>query len=488
MNYNEHTKKLLHFFEETAEKVAKKAKFVQRRSKITGSLFLKMLVLGSIELAKPSLHDWVRQIFNDKKQIQVSEQAIDQRFNEYSVEFTRQMFQESLKEFKTQQKIDIELFESFSSVYLLDSSQITLPESLEEFFKGSGGNRPKSSVKVQCVFELLQGNYHWIEFKNGIDPDQTYGPGIVDLLQAGSLMISDLGYFNMQFLKPLNELNFFVCRLQSQTAIFTGKEGEVHKRLEFKKLLAKAPKIPFELDVIIGSRKADRVPCRLVCIPVSEEIANRRRQKAKEKAKAQKKNITQEYLAMQGWSICITNVSKEVWNTLQVFQVYRIRWAIEILFKVWKSGLSIHQFAQAKSHRIRTELYARFIAILWFQVLINPIYLRTWQSQGTEISFFKAIKQIKDRLSQLKQVWLCVEKMNAFFCELEKSIRKICLKTRRKKDLTLLQILDNNEFKNSDCFILNNPIELLDILEKGGIYNVEDFFQKKSMFSKAWAA
>lgn len=74
-------------------------------------------------------------------------------------------------------------------------------------------------------------------------------------------------------------------------------------------------------------------------------------------------------LAWLEWSIFITNVPQE-WLTLtQVALIYRLRWQIELLFKLWKSECQIDRIAGHLRARVLCEIYAKLIAAVIFQYI-----------------------------------------------------------------------------------------------------------------------
>ncbi len=69
-----------------------------------------------------------------------------------------------------------------------------------------------------------------------------------------------------------------------------------------------------------------------------------------------------------------------------MLHLYRVRWQIELLFKLWKSQAKLSQVGRYRQARIVCQLYARLIALGLFNWLATP-----WRfaSQG-ELSFPKA--------------------------------------------------------------------------------------------------
>ncbi len=74
----------------------------------------------------------------------------------------------------------------------------------------------------------------------------------------------------------------------------------------------------------------ERVPVRLVALPVPEEVANRRRQKAKAAAQRRHRSPpSQEHLFLIGWNLFLTNVPTSLWPTVRrPWSRFRVRWHI----------------------------------------------------------------------------------------------------------------------------------------------------------------
>src|SRR6202030_2471515 len=90
------------------------------------------------------------------------------------------------------------ILERFTSVTVLDSSTITLPDSLKEEFPGCGGSYGggAAAMKLQTEWDLRSGAVTHVQIEPGRSPDaatsrQNARRG------KGSLRIADLGYFNV---------------------------------------------------------------------------------------------------------------------------------------------------------------------------------------------------------------------------------------------------------------------------------------------------
>ena len=114
-------------------------------------------------------------------------------------------------------------------------------------------------------------------------------------------------------------------------------DKENREQLKLNKLLKKAKNNNLsivDIEVQLGARK--RLKTRLVAIRLPEEVAQERRRKARNDRHS-KVNHSEDYYERLGWCIFITNIPLGILSALQITKVYRFRWRIEIIFKVWKS-------------------------------------------------------------------------------------------------------------------------------------------------------
>ncbi len=160
------------FFSEGIEVVARETKFVQRSSKLTGSKFVQALVFTLLEKPEMSLSSLQQSCLD--LDVTISEQGIDDRLDDKSVNFVKQLFSQAVKRFALAQPLAIPLLEQVKAIYLLDSTQISLPETLATLFPGAGGNASPASLKIQLVFDFLCGQIKQTEFCTGREPDQGY--------------------------------------------------------------------------------------------------------------------------------------------------------------------------------------------------------------------------------------------------------------------------------------------------------------------------
>jgi len=282
------------FFTGSAERQARKSKFVQRESKIGGSIFLQSLVwgvylLGQITLA--GLGGIIEKLYPGTA---VTDQGLDQRFNENAVAFMNSMFALALQQTLGFSSDLLPVLTYFNAVYLLDSTSVALPGSLQEVFLGCGGSGSNAAAKVYLLLDWLKGSYEAIRLENGRQPDQNMGTPFLPGKAKGALWLFDLGFWSLEFFKGIASMgSYFLTRLQPGVSLSVRDAAGI-VRLDLDLLLSKISGGIFEIDVLLGAKCS--VAGRLICMRMPEDVVNERRRKAKEKAKKHGKTLSQKTL------------------------------------------------------------------------------------------------------------------------------------------------------------------------------------------------
>ena len=45
----------------------------------------------------------------------------------------------------------------------------------------------------------------------------------------------------------------------------------------------------------------------------------------------------------------VTNLDRDLFSPADIYQIYRLRWQVELLFKEWKSYCNLHAFGTTKA-------------------------------------------------------------------------------------------------------------------------------------------
>lgn len=82
----------------------------------------------------------------------------------------------------------------------------------------------------------------------------------------------------------------------------------------------------------------------------------------------------------------ITNIDQNSIHAGRIINLYRLRWQIEIIFKIWKSHYQIHTIKKMKPERMLIQLYGRIILIIMNTMIATSVKIKYWNDYGIEVS------------------------------------------------------------------------------------------------------
>jgi hypothetical protein len=147
-------------------------------------------------------------------------------------------------------------------------------------------------------------------------------------------------------------------------------------------------------------------------------------------------------LALCDWTLLVTNVFDKDLPAKMAWQLYSLRWQIELIFKQLKSVLAIHGSHIRNLSRLRCEIYGKLI----FAVLIHRMHAlfnnRLWKTFQRELSFDKFYKRIQDRaFAILHLLLLSVHKAIEYLSVEIPKVVKNCIKLQQRSRKTTLEKL-----------------------------------------------
>ncbi len=122
-----------------------------------------------------------------------------------------------------------------------------------------------------------------------------------------------------------------------------------------------------QFTVHLGKEK--RVECRLIieCLP-AKVIAEKLR-RAKRASQREGRTLGKDTLSRIGLNLFVTNMSDEDLPIKNVWPLYRLRWQIELVFKVFKSVAQIDKIKKVNRYRFECYLYGKLLwALLGWEV------------------------------------------------------------------------------------------------------------------------
>src|SRR6185436_4249158 len=168
--------KLTEFFAaDQIEASARRTKFVQRASKITGKLFLALITFGRWSTPKMTVPQLAAKAAQLDIPVDITPEALQQRMTTRAVAFLQDLLQTAFAKLHTGSTICEEgIFAPFSRVHIADSTGFGLPESLAKEFPGAGGSGSKSGAKIQLVWEYKSHTFDHFALIPWNIPDSKY--------------------------------------------------------------------------------------------------------------------------------------------------------------------------------------------------------------------------------------------------------------------------------------------------------------------------
>jgi hypothetical protein len=174
--------KLTEFFStDQIEASARRTKFVQRASKITGKLFLALVTFGRWSAPTTSVAQLAAKAAQLDAPVNVTPEALQQRMTARAVAFLQDLLQTAFTKLHTGDMVcDEVLFAPFARVHIADSTGFGLPASLKEQFPGAGGSGSEAGAKIQLVWEYKSHTFEHLALIPWNVPDNKYVDTVVE--------------------------------------------------------------------------------------------------------------------------------------------------------------------------------------------------------------------------------------------------------------------------------------------------------------------
>jgi len=422
-------------FRVCTEEANRVTQVVKRRRKFTPTTLAQAFILALLQNPKANSEEIAS--IAAACGIDVTQQAVEQRYSPALVEFFKVLFGKMTQMVVASEKSVAPLLARFTEVIAIDGSIITLPDSQESEYQGCGGSYEggKSALKLQTELNLRNGHLRCVQIEQGRAPDAATDRQHIKQTK-GSLRIADLGYFSIPVLKQIDDSDaYYLTRIQHQTRIYV--DGDKFDLVTWLNSLGQVV-VDQEIEIGAGARHL----CRLIAWRVPEEIANRRRQKLS--AVTRKKTggqPTAASLAACDWEFLVTNVPEAMLSVKEVIVLYRARWQIELLFKRWKSIGVIDEF----DGRDDTIRMARFWIRLCAALLQHWLSIAATWSPTLDVSLAKTAKLIRQFAKDIAIALSEGEELIVLLNRLCRMAQAGCRRTKRKRNPGTLELLRDPE-------------------------------------------
>jgi Transposase DDE domain len=413
------------------DQLAKKTGFITRQGKITALAFLVTMAYGlfgggdkSLILLASNMKNWFG--------ITITAQALSKRLMQNKTKLFLKHALIKVLSFQLSFKNKYgDLFKCFSAIKIEDSTSFELHESLKKDFKGTGGAGSKAGMKLNMCLDLMTNTVTNVDISEGTKSDQQFANNIEKTMKRGELLIRDLGYFNLKAMqKMINVGIFFISRFQKGVNVFF-QNGIVP--IDLNTFLGNV----IDQNMYIGESK---VLVRFIAVKVPEEVAKQRIQRYKS---VRKKEPTQDYVTWCGYSIFVTNIPKELFSSDIIMLIYKVRWQIELFFKILKQTLKIHIIKTENKNSTYCMIYAKLISLFMASLVVS--YAESICDGREELSMDKAMKWLHN--DNRFGIAVAKNKLEELLEALLIEFTMIC-KDNRKKEKSTYQTL-NEKIKDN---------------------------------------
>jgi DDE family transposase len=413
----------------TAAEAGRATRFVQRTSPRSGATCSQTLVFGFLGNPQATLEALTQTAAT--LGVEVSPQALAQRFTASAAACLHQVLLATIARVITAESVAIPLLERFPAVSVHDSSTIVLPEVFAAQWHGCGGSTSSgtsAALKLQARLEMCTGRLD-VQLQEGRAADRAASlPGP---LPAGALRLADLGYWSLDaFAALVQQQVFWLSRLQMQTAVYD-TTGARQERLP---LWESQPTDTVELAVALGERQ--RLAARLLAVRVPQDVAETRRRRLRQAARDKGRQVSATRLALAAWTIFVTNVPGERLTLREALVLGRMRWQIELLFKLWKSHGCVDKSRSTKPWRILGEVYAKLLAML----VQHGVFLVSFWAYPDR-SLTKAAQTVQKHALHLASAFTTVQRLSQALLTVKRCLAAGCRMNRRKKHPNTYQLL-----------------------------------------------
>lgn len=402
------------------------------RAKFTAATLTQTLVLGF--LAHPDARVEHLSQTAARVGVDVSPQAIDQRFTLATAALLQEIVIGSMQQLIGADEVAIPILQRFTGVYIHDSTTIVLPDGLAEQWRGCGGRsqtHTQAALKCGVQLDLLSGALCGLELADGRASDHRLAVQHAPL-PKGSLRMADLGFYDLNVLSRLSAAEVYWLSKLEPTSVVGQAPHQQQPLLRFIESLG--PIEQWQGQVWVGAEQ--QVVARLLVQRVPQEVADARRRRIRKTARDKGRTPSATALALAAWTVLLTNAPAGVLSVAEALVVAKVRWQIELLFKLWKSHGQLDKWRSGKEARILCEVYAKLLAMV---VQHWALLVGCWQFP--ERSLVKAAQVVRDHALELASAQARPERLSEVLTTIQRILKRTARMTTRKKHPNTYQLL-----------------------------------------------
>lgn len=419
-----------HVLTTVARDAARHSGMITRQRAFDGAQFVQILTFGWLDNPHATTDDLVT--LASELGVTISEPGLCQRFTDAAVTCLHTVLQAAMAEVVAADPLATPLLARFPAVLLQDTTTITLLDDLAAQFRGCGGRAGQgaAALKAHLRLEMRTGQLDGPVLQDGRAHDRAVA--FRDRPPAGALVLRDLGFFQLDDLAiDQRDGRHWLSRLKPKTAIFV--DGQ---RVDLLAFLAQHGTTPLDVPITMGVRQ--RIPCRLLAVPVPQEVVDQRRRRLRAEARKKGRTVSAERLALCAWTLLVTTLSSDQLTLDEARVLMKLRWQIELLIKVWKSHGQVDTSRGQRPARVLVELYAKFLGMLIQHWLL---LMACWHAPDRSLP--KAAKRVRRAARSLAQAMGSRRRLQTALRRVVRQLEQTARQTRRVSEPNTYQLLQD---------------------------------------------
>ncbi|HVU65688.1 MAG TPA: IS4 family transposase [Ktedonobacteraceae bacterium] len=371
---------------EAPEQLERSTGLLTRKRKITGATLAQTLVLGWLRNPAAGMGELAQQA--GEVGLQVSATALEKRMTRRTANFLLALWEVALGQVVLADPVSLGLLNRFSAVCLEDSTTIALPAELADLFRGNGGKASPAACKVFVRLDMLRGQLTCSPLQHGRCADGKSPLAQVEV-PTRTLHLRDRGFSNLErWAQEEARQEWVLSYLRSDVQVFAEDGTPLVLESSLPSLGERGT-----LRVLVGKQQ---FPMRLFFERVSEEVAEHRRKKMRVEKQEQGQSVSARSSALAAWNIAVTTVPEDLLDWHEALVLLRLRWQIELLFRLWKDQGQGDVWHSLKPERMLCELLAK---LLGFLIQHWMLVVSCWHDPHR--SLFKAARAFRQQIALL---------------------------------------------------------------------------------------
>ena len=187
------------------------------------------------------------------------------------------------------------------------------------------------------------------------------------------------------------------------------------------------------VDGLVHIGTEQPLPCRLLARRCPDDVRQERLRKLAEKARKKGRTVSDRQRELCGWTVFIMDLGLDRLTFDEAWVLYRVRWQIELLFKLWKGIGGLDKSQGRRGERVLCEIFAKLLGVLvqnWLMLTAGPwLDGKSWKRKVSVLRAF--LDPLVNALTRTCELLEILNKIAERICRIAVRNR------RRKKPLTL---------------------------------------------------